>query len=122
MSEAVFQNIRKLYSGEKDVAIRSGNYMISTCRLTRFSCFLSLCIRSGPLSGIDEISTYGPFSNRFDPSTRIRYIVLKTLKSRIAHVQRIRILKSPRKTRHHSKERKIRGFVFTLSYYKFSPF
>ena len=48
---------------------------------------------------------YGPFSNRFYPSTRTRCIVLKTLRSRIAHVQHMRI-ESPRKTCHHSKERR----------------
>ena len=69
MSRAVFQNIRKLYSGETDVAIRSGN-CISTCIIVHVDLLglaafllstyavatLDQYIRLGQLSEIDEMS------------------------------------------------------------------
>ena len=69
MCQVVFLNIRNLYSGETDVAIRSVN-CISICitvyvEFTRFSCFPSICVRCcetrpvyslGQLSGIDEMN------------------------------------------------------------------
>ena len=78
MSKAIFQNIRKLYSGVTDVAIRSGNYMTAyqavMCQLTWFSCVPLLIqllsvyscdtwqIHSlGPLSEVDEKNACWPF-------------------------------------------------------------
>ena len=69
MCQVVFLNIRNLYSGETDVAIRSGN-CISICiivyvEFTRFSCFHSICVHCcetrpiyslGQLSRIDEMN------------------------------------------------------------------
>ena len=64
----------------------------------------------------NRLLTDGAFSNGFYPSKRIRCIVLKMLRNRNAHVQGISN-DSPT-----FKRKKKRGFLFTISYYKFSPF
>ena len=63
MSQAVFQNIRKLYSGETGVAIRFENCMhqYMYCCICRFTICVRCCdtrpiYSLGSLSGIDEMN------------------------------------------------------------------